>query len=111
MKAEDIKIKIDEGSRLLSISGKSERETDNYRFSSSFAQSFSLDPSVDLSQMTASLEDGILTVSAPKDSSRVLDNSRTIPVIATNEGDAAGKDESDDIESVKHEGIVEDRAA
>jgi HSP20 family protein len=111
MKADDIKIKVDERSHLLVISGTSERATDNYKFSSTFAQSFSMDPSVDLSQMTASLDNGILTVSAPKDPSRAQDKTRTIPVTATAEGDALGKDESDDIESLKHEGIVEEKAA
>jgi HSP20 family protein len=111
MKGDDIKIKVDEGSHMLVISGKSERATDNYKFSSTFAQSFSMDPSVDLSRMAASLDNGILTVSAPKDRSRVQDKTRTIPVTTTSEGDASGKDESDDIESVKHEGIVEEKAA
>jgi HSP20 family molecular chaperone IbpA len=111
MKIADLQIRVDEVSGGLSIAGKTQDESKGYRFSSSFAQTFSLDASVDPSRMTATLDDnGILTVSAPKDAARVQNRTRTIPVTAT-KAEPEPVDESDDIESTKHEGIVEDRAA
>jgi HSP20 family molecular chaperone IbpA len=111
MKASDVQIRVDDVSGGLSIAGKTEQDTKGYKFSSSLAQTFSLDPSVDTASMTAKLDDsGILTISAPKDPARVRDRTRSIPVTATKAGPEP-HDESDDIESTKHEGIVEDRAA
>lgn len=111
MKVADVQIRVDEVSGGLSIAGKTQDGSTGYTFSSSFAQTFSLDPAVDASKMTATLDDnGILTVSAPKDPSRVHDRTRTIPVTAT-KAETEPRDESDDIESTKHEGIVEDKAA
>jgi HSP20 family molecular chaperone IbpA len=111
MKASDVQIRVDDVSGGLSIAGTTEQDTKGYKFSSSFAQTFSLDPSVDTASMTAKLDDsGILTISAPKDPARVRDRTRSIPVTATKAGPEP-HDESDDIESTKHEGIVEDKAA
>jgi HSP20 family molecular chaperone IbpA len=111
MKAADVQIRVDEVSGGLSIAGKTEQDANGYKFSSSFAQTFSLDPSIDSSSMAATLDQtGLLTISAPKDPSRVRDRTRTIPVTAT-KAKLEPHDESDDIENAKDEGIVEDKAA
>merc|ERR1712232_983176 len=52
------------------------------RFTSKFYKSFALDPIVDLTKLTATLKDGVLAVSAPKDLTKLEENVRTIPITA-----------------------------
>mmetsp|Transcript_16564 Transcript_16564/g.18893 ORF Transcript_16564/g.18893 Transcript_16564/m.18893 type:complete len:107 (-) Transcript_16564:113-433(-) len=50
------------------------------RFTSNFSKSFSLDPTVDVDKFTASLKNGVLSVSAPKDLAKLEENVRRIPI-------------------------------
>lgn len=81
MKAEDVKVSVDDDAKMLSITGEREAKGDYYEFKSSFSQSFSLDPAIDLDHFTANLNEGVLVVSAPKDPKKVAERTRTIPVI------------------------------
>merc|ERR1712154_101929 len=54
---------------------------------SKFSQSFSLDPAVDLENLSATLNDGVLIVSAPKDMTRIEENVRKIPILQTKTSD------------------------
>ena len=110
MTTEQIKISVEDESRVLRISGQRESSSDRYAFSSRFSQSFSLDPTVELEKMTAFLDNGILTISAPKDAKRLEDKTRMIP-ISTPPSTIPAVDESDEIENEKHEGIKEDQVA
>merc|ERR1712207_61693 len=63
------------------------------RFSSKFFRSFTLDPTVDVDSFTATLKNGVLTVSAPKDLSKLEENVRRIPITpAKDTVDGDGKD-------------------
>jgi HSP20 family protein len=93
VKASDIEIKLEEDGHFLSISGKRETKGDYYQFMSSFSQCFPIDPSVDLDQISANLNDGVLIVTAPKDAKKLEQTSRKIPVMEVRSVDeVAAKD-------------------
>lgn len=103
LKMEDLNVKVEDN--VLTVSGHTEMKkgspeesaeadkdeskpkTHYYSFTSSdFSQSFSLrDPAIDVDQLTAKLENGVLLVSAPKDMKRLEENVRTIPIAAGHE--------------------------
>lgn len=80
MTNKDISIAIEEDGKLLTIKGSRESSSENYHFSSKFSQCFSIDPSVEIDKLTASLDNGVLVVSAPKDLKRIEQRVRTIPI-------------------------------
>lgn len=80
-KQENIDITIEDDGALLSIAGIREASDETYSFSSKVAQSFSLDPTIDVDKFTASLKDGVLIVAAPKEMERVEKAIRGIPII------------------------------
>merc|ERR1719263_2425747 len=75
---EDIEIKLDDGQ--LTVAGQRLSVSESSRFASKFSQSFYLDPTVDVDSFTATLTNGVLVVSAPKDSSKLEENVRRIPI-------------------------------
>jgi len=110
MKADDLRIHVDDDEHMLAIEGKRESKSDNYEFSSKFSQRFSLDPAVELDKFEASLEKDVLTVSAPKDPKKVEEQRRLIPITETaSNKDEPGEDESDESkkETLKVEHIKE----
>merc|ERR1711937_1007863 len=78
IKEEDIDIKLDEGQ--LIVTGQRVAATESSRSTSKFSQSFYLDPTVDVDNFTATLKNGVLVVSAPKDLSKLEENVRKIPI-------------------------------
>merc|ERR1712176_1402098 len=78
VKEEDIDIKLDDGQ--LTIEGHRIMASESSRYSSRFSRSFSLDPSVDADGITATLKNGVLVVTAPKDLAKLEDKIRRIPI-------------------------------
>ena len=78
IKEEDLDIKLDDGQ--LTVKGQRLAESESSRFSSRFAQSFYLDPTVDVDKFTATLKNGVLVVTAPKDLGKLEENVRRIPI-------------------------------
>merc|ERR1712107_478598 len=70
---EDLDIKIDDG--RITVEGQRMMVSSNEasRFTSKFSKTFSLDPTVDVDMFTASLNNGVLVVSA-KDSAKLEQN-------------------------------------
>jgi HSP20 family protein len=71
VKAEDVNIEMQDGGRVLSITGgrkvhKTEEDGTKTTSESRFEKRFVLDQSVDTAKITANLQDGVLTVTAPK---------------------------------------------
>lgn len=64
--AGDINLQVDEDNHMLTISGKSKREENGISMHSSFERSFSLTPDIDVSHISAQLENGVLHITAPK---------------------------------------------
>ena len=77
IKEEDIDIKLDEGQ--LIVTGQRVAATESSRSTSKFSQSFYLDPTVDVDNFTATLKNGVLVVSAPKEKAK-MENVRRIPI-------------------------------
>merc|ERR1719428_2120432 len=75
---EDIEIKLDDGQ--LTVAGQRLAVSESSRFASKFSQSFYLDPTVDVDSFTATLKNGVLVVSAPKDLKKLEENIRRIPI-------------------------------
>jgi HSP20 family protein len=80
VKFEDLNINIEEDGKLLTLSGSREKTKDGYSYSSKFYQSFYLDPSIDTDKISANLQNGVLTVTAPKDMKKVEDAIKKIPI-------------------------------
>lgn len=78
--AKDIRVNLDQEGTRLTLSGERESKDDTYEFASKFSQSFSLDSSIEVDKLTADLKNGVLTVSAPKDLSKLEEMTRSIPV-------------------------------
>merc|ERR1719222_1872151 len=78
IKEEDLDIKLEDGQ--LTIKGQRVAESESSRMSSRFSQSFYLDPTVDVDNFTATLKNGVLVVSAPKDLGKLEENVRRIPI-------------------------------
>jgi len=106
----DLDIKIDDDGRLT-IEGQRMVSSETSRYTSKFSKTFSLDKTVDVDKFTASLNNGVLVVSAPKDLAKLEENIRRIPitasaVIAATADDESPAEEAKDIS--KHEEGVED---
>merc|ERR1712013_834440 len=65
-KASDINLQLNEDGRVLTISGETKHEEGGISVHSRFEKSFTLGCDVDTSQITAEMEHGTLTVTAPK---------------------------------------------
>merc|ERR1712188_359079 len=87
-----IEIKLEEN--MLTVQGQRMAASETSKFSSKFSKTFSLDQTVDVEKFTASLKNGVLNVTAPKDLAKLEENVRRIPVMsaaaaATVDDDAA----------------------
>mmetsp|Transcript_24112 Transcript_24112/g.45855 ORF Transcript_24112/g.45855 Transcript_24112/m.45855 type:complete len:212 (-) Transcript_24112:74-709(-) len=80
VKMEDIDITLEDDGTVLSIAGMRQAADETYSFSSKFAQSFSLDPTIDVEKFTASLKNGVLIISAPREMKRIDETIRKIPI-------------------------------
>ena len=84
VKMDDIDITLDKQDRFVTVRGERKSKEDNTVSMSSFSQTFSLDPSVDVDSLSASLNDGVLVVSATKDMEKLeaANPVRKIPIMA-----------------------------
>jgi HSP20 family molecular chaperone IbpA len=78
--SKDMTISYEDDRRLLSITGHREYSHEQGSYAERFSQSFYLDPTVDAEKISASLENGVLIVNAPKDYKKIENKIRTIPI-------------------------------
>merc|ERR1712008_384955 len=102
VKEGDIDIELDDGQ--LTVQGKRVSASDSSRFTSQFSQSFYLDHTVDVDNFTATLKNGVLVVSAPKDLAKLEENVRRIPITPF-EDIIAEDNEKEDDRSIEIEAI------
>ena len=57
---------------------------EGYSYQTSFSESFYLDRSVQVDELVATVKDGVLVCSAPKDRSKLIENPRLIPITNLN---------------------------
>jgi HSP20 family protein len=80
VKQEDIDVSTADG--FLTVRGQRMASSKNSRFASKFSKMFSLDPAVEVDhQFSASLNNGVLAVMAPKDMKKLEANVRKIPIL------------------------------
>jgi HSP20 family protein len=77
--ANDINVSVQD--QVLFVSGQRKLEKEGYKYISEFSQSFPLDLSVEIDKLSASLDNGVLVVTAPKDVNRLEQTIRKIPVM------------------------------
>ncbi|KAL3810837.1 LOW QUALITY PROTEIN: hypothetical protein ACHAXA_007492, partial [Cyclostephanos tholiformis] len=115
--ASDIHLHLDDDSRVLRISGETKREEGGISVQSRFDRAFSLNCDVDTSMISARMDDGVLTIVAPKyEEGRVKDNVRRIDIVENKkvEGDKAVSDQEVDTpyrkeeDSPKMEQLIDD---
>merc|ERR1712107_28736 len=82
VKEEDLDIKLEDGKITVEGQRMTVSSNEASRFTSKFSKTFSLDPTVDVDKFTASLNNGVLVVSAPKDLAKLEENIRRIPITA-----------------------------
>jgi len=99
---EDMDVTVEDGN-LLTITGQ---RTQSERFQNKFSQQFSLDPAVDVNQLSAQLTNGVLGVTAPKDMKQLEENIRKIPIQAGVDASVtidSGSKSTDEMEAVAKE--------
>merc|ERR1712224_276593 len=109
---DDLDIKIGDDGRLT-IDGQRMVSSETSRYTSKFSKTFSLDKTVDVDKFTASLNNGVLVVSAPKDLAKLEENIRRIPITASAVIAAADNDENvalaeNESEEHREEGVEEE---
>ncbi|KAG7347875.1 heat shock protein, Hsp 20 family protein [Nitzschia inconspicua] len=85
---QDVSVEIKDGGKRLVIEGKTQSSNQDgdkgnpdviqELVTTSFSQSFSIDPRIEVDHLSATIKDGILTVSAPKDGSKLIKISNPI---------------------------------
>jgi HSP20 family protein len=80
IKMKDIDISLEDG--YLTVRGQRVSKDDHSKFMSKFSKTFSVDPAVDVDKFSATLDHGVLMVTAPKNMKKLEENVRKIPIMA-----------------------------
>lgn len=81
IQALDIKIQLEQGGKLLRVNGTRKIQHQGAERTSTFEKMFTIDPkAVDIKEIKANMEDGILSISVPKLPKEVKDANRMIPI-------------------------------
>ena len=88
VKAEDMKVELEQNGRLLHLSGGRKVEKEGSMTETRFDKRFTLAENMDVSQITANLADGVLVVSAPK---KQIEEEKTTTIAITEGPPADGE--------------------
>jgi HSP20 family protein len=89
VKPEDIDIQLEDDGKVLTIKGQRQVGPPSASRQVKFSKSFSLDPTVDGEKITASLNNGVLLVSAPKEVVNPDEKIKKIPVMQFSDVDVS----------------------
>ena len=108
----DINLQVDEDNRLVKISGETNRDEDGMSMRSSFERSFSLTPDIDVSNVSAQFDNGVLSITAPKKhDSPKEEKVRRIDIVDTTEKeairDAAAPVANEDVKTNEANGVID----
>ena len=78
IKAKDIKVQVEQGGRILRLSGERKSRHDNTVTEYTFERQFALSNDVDTSKVEANINDGVLVVTLSKDEARY--DVKSVPV-------------------------------
>ena len=101
--ANDINLELVADGRVLKISGETKRESGGISMHSSFERSFTLPKEVNVSEITAHMDNGVLTITAPK-YEEAKENVRKIDIVEN-------KKAEDEAEEVVNEANEEEDAS
>ena len=104
-KASDINLQLEEDNRLLRISGETKYEEGGISVHSQFERSFTLNCDIDTSQISAQMDNGVFTITAPK-YKEAKETARRIDVVENEKiesDEAADKEEGVDVSSSREE--------
>ena len=119
-KASDINLELNENGRVLTISGETKREEGGISMHSSFQRMFTLGRDVDTTNISAQIDNGVLTITAPKVVvEEAKENVRKIDIVENKmiegEGDTPLSKEEEDVDASsvhqKEEGEVAAKSA
>jgi HSP20 family molecular chaperone IbpA len=86
IQASDIKVQLEQGGKLLRVNGTRRTKHQGVEGSTTFERMFTVDPkSVNVHELKASVENGILAISVPKLPKEVEVENRVIPISFKNE--------------------------
>ena len=79
--ANDINLSLEENNSVLKMSGKATQEDEGISVQSSFSRSFTLGRNVDTDNISASLDNNVLKITAPKKLEVVKETTRHIDIV------------------------------
>lgn len=101
MDISDVHVSLDDNNKILKVSGSRESKDDGYFFNSKFSQSISVDPTLNRDKLSAQLENGVLTIAAPKDVKKLASSVREIPIQSSSSNSSNNKDGDEDDGTVR----------
>ena len=103
--ASDVKLDLDEENRTLRISGETKYEHEGISVHSRFDKSFTLDRGLNIAGVKAEMDDGVLTITAPR-LEEVKDSVRRIDILDNSSSKVASpavEEEGEEVEDVATE--------
>lgn len=97
-KASDVNLDLNEENRTLKISGETTFENEGISFHSTFDKTFTLDRNLDMSEVAAEFDSGVLTITAPKFETE-KDSVRRIDIL---DNSSSGEEVNHDIDEKEH---------
>jgi HSP20 family molecular chaperone IbpA len=102
VKIEDIKVALGEG--FVTVCGGRSLKDENSWFCSKFSQTFPLDRSVRVENLKATLKNGVLEVSSPKDANKLEGSKVKIPVSV--DGSEEGGDQWENVKIIPYRKVM-----
>lgn len=94
--ANDIHLQLEDDGHLLKISGETKREEGGISVHSRFDRAFTLNRDVDTSKISAQMDNGVLTITAPK-FEKAKETARRIDIVENKQNESPGVTEQEEV--------------